>query len=186
VVRLLTVTDAAAYFDLRRRAHGTDPHAFAPAVAADPGLSLTRIESALARDPQAAQACIVGAFTRQLVGALGVFREPDARDRAQLWGLYVTPEQRRAGLGLSLLSAACDRARGMNGVERLQLRVAVACPEAIRCSSASASSAPGRAARRTRRAAWTTTSGWCWICLTRPREPPYSGRSDETMRRAER
>jgi ribosomal protein S18 acetylase RimI-like enzyme len=132
VVRLLTVTDAAAYFDLRRRAHGTDPHAFAPAVAADPGLSLTRIESALARDPQAAQACIVGAFTRQLVGALGVFREPDARDRAQLWGLYVTPEQRRAGLGLSLLSAACDRARGMNGVERLQLRVAVACPEAIR------------------------------------------------------
>jgi ribosomal protein S18 acetylase RimI-like enzyme len=131
-VRPLTVTDAAAYFDLRRRAHETDPQAFEPAVADDPGLSLTRIESALARDPQAAQACIVGAFTRQLVGALGLFQEPDARGRAQLWGLYVIPEQRRAGLGLSLLSAACDRARGMNGVERLQLRVAVACPEAIR------------------------------------------------------
>ena len=132
VVRELTVTDAAAYFDLRRRAHETDPHAFKPAVADDPGLSLTRIESTLTRDPRGTRACILGAFTRQLVGALGVFQDLDARDRAQLWGLYVTPEQRRAGLGLSLVSAACDRARGMNGIERLQLRVAVACPEAIR------------------------------------------------------
>ena len=132
VVRELTVTDAAAYFDLRRRAHETDPHAFVPAVAHDPGLSLTRIESTLACDPHGAQACILGAFTRQLVGALGLVQELDVRDRAQLWDLYVTPEQRRAGLGLSLVSAACDRARGMNGIERLQLRVAVACPEAIR------------------------------------------------------
>ena len=152
-VRELTVTDAAAYFALRRRAHDTDPHAFEPTVAHDPGLSLTHIESALGPVPLGAQACILGAFTLQLVGALGLFRELDTRERAQLWGLYVTPKQRRAGLGLSLVSAACDRAREMNGVERLQLRVAVACPEAIRLferfgfdrsSSSSATEAEGR------------------------------------------
>ena len=131
-VRELTVTDAAAYFALRRRAHDTDPHAFEPTVAHDPGLSLTHIESALGPVPLGAQSCILGAFTQQLVGALGLFRELDPRDRAQLWGLYVTPKQRRAGLGLSLVSTAYDRVRRMNGVVRLQLRVAVACPEAIR------------------------------------------------------
>ena len=128
----LTAKDAAAYIDLRRRASQTDPLAFTPPIIHDPGLARDRVEDALGQDRPGTAACILGVFAGRLVGVLGLARELGARDRAQLWGLYVVPEYRGVGVGLSLLSTACDLARGMDGVERLHLRVAAGSRDALR------------------------------------------------------
>jgi ribosomal protein S18 acetylase RimI-like enzyme len=131
-VQRLTARDAAAYIDLRRRASQTDPLAFTPPIVHDPGLVLDRVQDALGQGPPGTAACILGVFAGRLVGVLGLARDLEARDRAQLWGLYVVPEYRGVGVGLSLLSTACDLARGMDGVERLHLHVAAGSRDALR------------------------------------------------------
>lgn len=131
-VHALTAKHAAAYVDLRRRALETDPLAFAIPVEADPGLSLGAVESALAELPREAPPCILGAFAVSLVGVVGVLREPGARNRARIWGFYVTPEYRRRGIGQSLLSAAYDRARRVPGVDQLVARVPTTSAACIR------------------------------------------------------
>ena len=131
-VRALTAKHAAAYVDLRRRALETDPLAFAVPVEGDPSVSLAAVERALAELPRAALPCILGAFPLSLVGVVGIMREPGARHRVRLWGLYVIPERRRRGIGQSLLSAAYERSRRVAGVEQLLARVPAASAATIR------------------------------------------------------
>ncbi len=131
-VHPLTAKHAAAYANLRRRALETDPLAFAIPVAGDPGASLDAVESALAELPGDALHCILGAFALNLVGVVGVTREPAARHRVRIWGLYVIPERRRCGIGQSLLSAAYDHSRRMAGAEQLLAQVPIASAATIR------------------------------------------------------
>ena len=131
-VHALTAKHAAAYVDLRHRALETDPLAVAIPAEGDPGLSLAAVESALAELPREAPPCILGAFALSLVGAVGIMREPGERHRVRLWGHYVIPENRRCGIGQSLLSAAYDRSRRVAGVEQLIARVPAASAATIR------------------------------------------------------
>ncbi len=131
-VHALTAKHAAAYANLRRRALETDPLAFAIPVAGDPGASLDAVESALAELPRDALDCILGAFALNLVGVVGVTREPAARHRIRLWGLYVISERRGCGIGQSLLSGAYDRSRRVAGAEQLLARVPAASAATIR------------------------------------------------------
>lgn len=128
----LTAEHTAAYFDLRRGALETDPLAFAIPVESDWGLSSGAVESALAELPREAPPSILGAFAVSLVGVVGVLREPEARNRARIWGFYVTPEIRRRGIGQSLLSAAYDLARRVSGVDQLVARVPATSAACIR------------------------------------------------------
>ncbi len=128
-VHALTEKHAAAYVGLRRRALETDPLAFADPVAGDPGASLAAAESALS---EPSLHCVLGAFALSLVGVVGLTREPAARHRVRLWGLYVVPERRRGGIGQSLLSAAYDHSRGLAGIEQILARVPAASAATLR------------------------------------------------------
>ena len=133
-VRRLSAKDAAAYVELRRRALETDPRAFASSVEDDLGLSIDYLQETLGDASASAATVILGLFEPRLVGVLGLVRERKlkARHKARLWGLYVSPEQRGAGIGQSLLAAAYDLARGIPGVEQLHVGVSTSSDVAIR------------------------------------------------------
>jgi RimJ/RimL family protein N-acetyltransferase len=120
----LRPADAAVLVAIRREALKREPHAFAATLADDPALSLEFVQTALAdEDGQAT----FGAFDGDaVVGMVGVFREPNRRRDARLWGMYVAPEVRRRGIGRALLAAAIAHARTWQEVEELQLTVAPA------------------------------------------------------------
>lgn len=67
-----------------------------------------------------------GAFVgEKLVGMVGVHRESKQkyRHKAQVWGMYVTPNARRGGLGATLLEAAVEHCRSWSGVTQVHLCV---------------------------------------------------------------
>jgi len=133
-VRKLAPSDAGAFVRLRRRALESDPKSFPFSLEDDPGMSLDFVEKVLADSLPEEESRILGAFRPGLVGILGIAREREikARHKVRLWGLYVAPERRRAGLGQWLLSAAYDAAGEMDGVEQIHLRVSVSSQEAVR------------------------------------------------------
>jgi ribosomal protein S18 acetylase RimI-like enzyme len=133
-VRRLAAQDAGVYAELRRRALETDPRAFASSVEDDLGLSIEYLKETLGDASTSAPTVILGFFEPRLVGVLGLVREHKlkARHKARLWGLYVSPEHRRGGIGQSLLAAAYDLARGIPGVEQLHVGVSASSDAAIR------------------------------------------------------
>ncbi len=56
---------------------------------------------------------------------------PKRRHVAGIWGVYVTPGMRRAGLGRTLVAQAVEIARGW-GVSKVQLSVSESSPTAVR------------------------------------------------------
>jgi len=71
---------------------------------------------------------ILGAFERQsgkLVGMVGFRRESriKMRHKSFIWGMYVSPEHRRNGLGRKLVNEVLQRAKGLDGLEQVRLFV---------------------------------------------------------------
>jgi len=134
-LRLLGEADGEALARLRRRGYETDPLAFAGLPESDPTCRGEVVARRLAHQTPETGSVAVGAFGRDgaLVGMVGVRRlEPGKfRHTAHLWGVYVVPEARRAGVGRSLLLEAGRTAGRMGGVERLTLSVCVACEPAV-------------------------------------------------------
>jgi len=120
-VRRLRSGDAGAWIRLRGEALDDAPWAFEASPEDDFAGSEEFVRKAL----DAADQTIVGAFARELAGAVGVFRERPrkARHKARLWGLYVRPEYRRVGLGGTLVREAIAFARALEGVSVLGLSV---------------------------------------------------------------
>ena len=133
-VHKLTPHHAEIYIALRRRALQSDPQAFRSSVEDDPGMLPDFVKKALAQGLPQGESFILGAFQPELLGVLGLARERErkARHKVRLWGMYVAPERRRAGLGQSLLSTAYDLALEMAGVEQIQLCVSASSHAAIR------------------------------------------------------
>ncbi len=121
VVRRLLASDAEAYFRLRREALETEPFAFSSSPAEDRALDPEFVRTSLG-DPNQA---LFGAFSPELVGVTGVYRERGAKSahKARLWGLYVRASHRRRGLGEQLVQAAIAFARSLEGVTHLHLSV---------------------------------------------------------------
>src|SRR5262245_57337342 len=72
---------------------------------------------------------ILGAFDGQrLVGVVGIYRDRHvkASHKAHLWGMYVTPARRRAGIASALLRAAIRHAETLAGVSWFHLGVSSA------------------------------------------------------------
>jgi ribosomal protein S18 acetylase RimI-like enzyme len=124
-IRRLVPTDASTYRALMLDAYERHPDAFTSSVTERAALPLSWWESRLDDRPQPPN-LVLGAFHGgQLAGVAGLSFEPreKARHKATLFGTYVHPGYRHAGLGGSLVVAALECARARDGVRLVQLTV---------------------------------------------------------------
>lgn len=128
--RRLTPDDAEAYFALRREALLREPLAFLSSPEDDRASTVDAVRELLSRAPESV---IYGAFEGGLVGCIGIYREPKSKaaHRGHIWGLYVTPEQRRKGIARRLMDAAIGHARTQLGVAQINLGVTDIAPGAL-------------------------------------------------------
>lgn len=71
---------------------------------------------------------IVGGFRDDaLIATAGAYREPVQKRHhiATVWGMFVHPQHRRAGLGGQLLTRVLQRLAQLPGIERVELAVTV-------------------------------------------------------------
>jgi len=124
-IRPLTRADLAAHRALRLEGLRLAPEAFSAAYEDE----LLRDDEDFARRiPDAPPSAIFGAFQGEaLVAMTGflVLAGQKQRHKAMIWGVYVSPAGRGQGLAKRLLQAAIDRARTVEGLERIQLGVGV-------------------------------------------------------------
>lgn len=81
------------------------------------------------------RSAVFGAFVEgELVGMAGMTRDRPikASHRVCVWGVYVSPERRGAGVAKALLARVTDHARSMDGVGSLYLSVSEKTPAAKR------------------------------------------------------
>ena len=117
-LRRLTPQDAALYRDIRLEALADSPDAFASTLEAERGRPFDSFAARLA------DAHVVGAFAGpRLAGVAGfsVQAGPKHAHKGMLWGMYVRPAHRGAGIGRVLVEAIIAHAR--QRVELLQLFV---------------------------------------------------------------
>src|SRR6476659_9110072 len=114
MIRALSPDDASDYQHIRREALEDSPFAFGSSPSDDRARSIEFVREGLSSTDQA----IYGAFMPYLVGVVGLYRDQGmkARHKAHLWGLYVRPAHRSAGLGRALVEAAIGFARSLGGV----------------------------------------------------------------------
>lgn len=129
-LRLLSPPDADAFIQLRRAALEQHPWIFAASPGDDLALSIPFVKKAL---DDTRNSATFGAFMPKLVGTVGIRQEAQAKmsHKARLWGMYVSPSCRRAGIGSKLLLAAIDHARQCSGVQQIQLSVSEQAEAAI-------------------------------------------------------
>jgi GNAT superfamily N-acetyltransferase len=107
-VRLLGPADAAAYRALRLDALQRHPCAFRASFDEEAGQSLEELAARLAAD------AVFGAYCDGAVCGLAGLEIPPARNKRHkgtLFGVYVCPDRRRAGLGTMLVSCVIEHAR---------------------------------------------------------------------------
>jgi ribosomal protein S18 acetylase RimI-like enzyme len=117
-LRQLRAEDAALYRDIRLEGLIDSPHAFASTLEDEQDEPLDRFGTRLDNS------FVIGAFQgTRLIGVAGFYVQPKPKHmhKGVLWGMYVRPEGRQAGIGRRLVEAIIDHAR--QHVELLQLMV---------------------------------------------------------------
>ena len=124
LVRALTPDDASSFQSLRLFALQESPASFASRYDDEKDRSRDDIaERLIASENQT----VFGAFEEErIVGIAGVRRDlfREHRHKAHLWGMYVAPDQRGAGVSRLLMAHAIRFAKQMPGVTQLNLTVA--------------------------------------------------------------
>lgn len=117
-LRPLTAEDAALYRDIRLEGLADSPDAFASTLECEQDEPLDRFAARLDNS------FVLGAFRGlRLVGVAGFYVQPKPKHmhKGMLWGMYVRPEARQAGIGRRLVEALIEHSR--LHVELLQLLV---------------------------------------------------------------
>src|SRR5215469_10335762 len=131
-IRFLIPDDAGEWLRLRVEALEGDPEAFSASLDEYRSLSLEEVKKRLWSD---GDAFVVGAFKEGcLVGMAGFYREkgPKSRHKGRVWGVYVAPHARGAGLGKRMTQTLLDRASVIEGVDQILLSVTATQIPAIR------------------------------------------------------
>jgi len=130
-IRPAVVADAPALFELRREALRNHPQAFSSDLAREDVRGIAfwqqRIEDVV-------QNAILGTAGPALVAMTGIYQEsqPKLRHVANVWGVYVRPEQRGRGLATQLIEA-CTAWASERDVLLIKLAVVTTNTAAIRC-----------------------------------------------------
>jgi RimJ/RimL family protein N-acetyltransferase len=127
--------DAAAYRELRLEALRTHPVAFSADYEENLARPIERWQQNV-RDGAGTDLGItyIAEAGGALVGMTGIYRDSGAktRHRATIWGVYVRPEWRGAGIADALIAACVEWARGLE-LRLVTLSVATTNAAAIRC-----------------------------------------------------
>ena len=122
-IRVLTEADGEIFRNIRLRSLQDNPEAFGRTY--EESVGQTAEEMAARLKPTSGNT-VFGAFEGEtLVGMVGLLREDRIKERhkATIWGMYTAPEVRGKGVGKALMLKAIGFARGMEGVEQIQLTV---------------------------------------------------------------
>ena len=123
-IRVLGPADAALYREHRIRALREHPDAFGRTP--DEVAPVEVLAEQFRADARSEEDFILGGFEAgALAGVAGCHRERPAKQRhiGFIWGVYVVPERRGAGLARALMVTAIARARTWRGLECLWLDV---------------------------------------------------------------
>jgi GNAT superfamily N-acetyltransferase len=113
-LRRLTVEDAALYRELRLEALTNSPDAFSSTIDIERDRPLDRFAARLTEN------FVLGAFDGERpVGIAGFYVQPGPKHahKGMLWGMYVRPETRGAGIGRVLLEAIIAHARDQRAIK---------------------------------------------------------------------
>jgi ribosomal protein S18 acetylase RimI-like enzyme len=129
-IRALQEEDAPAFVALRIEALLDSPLAFASAPGDDVA---SDVEFVRRQMRESKDWTLFGAFSPDLVGSVGMMRDTHLKSahKANVYGMYVTPEQRRSGVGAALLQAVIARAREMSRVAWIHLSVSASAEGAL-------------------------------------------------------
>ena len=117
-VRCLAPSDAALFREIRLEGLCREPDAFSSTFEDESEQPLSFFAERLA------DSAVFAAFRgAESLGIAGFFVQhgPKHRHKGMLWGMYVRPDARGAGVGAMLVEAVIEHARGR--VELIQLRV---------------------------------------------------------------
>ena len=125
-IRELEEHDAFQYRALRLRALREHPTAFNSSYEQQKQWPLETFALRLRTAFDSANSFVLGGFVGEsLIGTVGLYREdrPKRMHRAVIVGMHVANERQGNGYGRALLVAALARARGMTGLEQVNLSV---------------------------------------------------------------
>lgn len=131
-IRWLMPDDAPAFQALRLAGLQEAPTAFGSSYEEEQSLTLETVRQRLVVQ---ADRGILGAFSGDaLVGTLGVLQQTAMKSRHKwlIWGVYVAPAQRSAGLARALLHQALDFVRMQPGARLVNLSVNASNASALR------------------------------------------------------
>jgi ribosomal protein S18 acetylase RimI-like enzyme len=125
-IRLFTEQDAQALWNLRMLALQTDPWSFVDSPEELRAISVEEFATRLRADH--AENFIVGAFEQHTaVGMVGCYQEVPLKrcHKAWIWGVFVKPAARGRGIARSLMHAAIEHAKAIDGLDMVMLTVSV-------------------------------------------------------------
>ena len=132
-IRLLNADDAPAYRVLRTEALRTEPFAFGSDY--ESYIKKTDEQVAAQVVPIEDRVFTLGAFVDgELIGSATLWRTESIRFRhgADLTAMYVSDSARGKGVGKALVAALIERARTLNGLEKISLSVSTCQQSACR------------------------------------------------------